>query len=232
MEYVSCKAGIVKESHNVIIRNNSRASFWGSNEIQTGNNGPMKNKIIKSIGMAIICILISARVYASVTMIEGTGFAKTIEVQKSRLYLNGVALLRYLIFIEAYTGALYLPKNADGEHALDNITKRLELEYRVAIAADDFARVTRQKLRETVSSSRFNRLLPQIESLNRLYKSVRPGDRYALTYIPGQGTQLIYNSTLLGSIEGADFATALFGIWIGDDPIDKGFRDKLLGKEK
>ncbi len=144
----------------------------------------------------------------------------------------GIALLRYLIFIEAYAGALYLPKNADGDRALDDIMKRLELEYRVAISADDFARATRQKIKETVSSSTFNKLLPKIESLNRLYKSVHPGDRYALTYVPGQGTQLFYNSTLLGSIEGGDFATALFGIWIGDDPIDKGFRDKLLGNVK
>lgn len=182
--------------------------------------------------MALSGILISTHVYANVTMIDGTGFSKTIEVQKNRLYLNGVALMKYLIFVEAYAGALYLPKNADGAQALDDIMKRLELEYRVAITADDFARATRQKIKETVSSSNFIRLLPKIESLNRLYQSVRPGDRYALTYVPGEGTQLNYNSTLLGSIEGADFANALFGIWIGNDPIDKGFRDKLLGNEK
>jgi len=191
----------------------------------------MKIKISKSIATSLICILISANVYASVTMIDGTGFSNSIDVQKSRLYLKGAALLRYWIFVEAYAGALYLPKNSNGDQALDDIMKSLELEYRVAISADDFARATRQKIKETVSSSTFNRLLPKIETLNRLYKSVRPGDRYALTYVPGEGTQLIYNSTLLGRIEGADFATALFGIWIGDDPIDKGFRDKLLGKE-
>ncbi|HKL83150.1 MAG TPA: chalcone isomerase family protein [Desulfobacter sp.] len=191
----------------------------------------MKIKISKSIATSLICILISANVYASVTMIDGTGFSNSIDVQKSRLYLKGAALLRYWIFVEAYAGALYLPKNSNGDQALDDIMKSLELEYRVAISADDFARATRQKIKETVSNSTFNRLLPKIETLNRLYKSVRPGDRYALTYVPGEGTQLIYNSTLLGRIEGADFATALFGIWIGDDPIDKGFRDKLLGKE-
>ena len=191
----------------------------------------MKIKISKSIATSLICILISANVYASVTMIDGTGFSNSIDVQKSRLYLKGAALLRYWIFVEAYAGALYLPKNSNGDQALDDIMKSLELEYRVAISADDFARATRQKIKETVSSSTFNRLLPKIETLNRLYKSVRPGDRYALTYVPGEGTQLIYNSTLLGRIEGADFATALFGIWIGDDPIDKGFRDKLLGRE-
>jgi len=191
----------------------------------------MKIKISKSIATSLICILISANVYASVTMIDGTGFSNSIDVQKSRLYLKGAALLRYWIFVEAYAGALYLPKNSNGDQALDDIMKSLELEYRVAISADDFARATRQKIKETVSSSTFNRLLPKIETLNRLYKSVRPGDRYALIYVPGEGTQLIYNSTLLGRIEGADFATALFGIWIGDDPIDKGFRDKLLGRE-
>jgi hypothetical protein len=74
--------------------------------------------------------------------------------------------------------------------------------------------------------------VPKIESLNRLYKDVQPKDRYALTYLPGLGTQLTLNSVSLGTIEGAEFAKALFGIWIGVNPIDKTFRDRLLGKIK
>ena len=172
----------------------------------------------------------SATIGREVTMIDGTGFANSIEVNKNRLHLKGAAMLRVLIFVQAYAGAFYLPREADGSMALDDIGKYLELEYRVAISAEDFADATRQKIKESLPPADFSRLLPKIESLNRLYRSVQPGDRYALAYIPGEGTQLIYNSTPLGSVSGADFANALFGIWIGENPIDKGFRDKLLGK--
>lgn len=181
---------------------------------------------------ASVFVLQAWNLNASVTIVDGTGFSNTFETQHTRLHLKGASMLRYLLFIEAYAGALYLPKGSGGSQALDDITKCLELEYRVAISADDFAKATLKKIKESVNSDFFNRLLPKIESLNSLYRNVKPGDRYALLYIPGAGTQLIYNTIPLGTIEGSEFAKVVFGIWIGDNPIDKEFRNKLLGKEK
>jgi hypothetical protein len=58
---------------------------------------------------------------------------------------------------------------------------------------------------------------------------VEPGDRYALTYIPGMGTELSLNGEAKGTIQGADFAAAIFSIWLGTKPIDKGLKRQLLG---
>jgi chalcone isomerase-like protein len=58
---------------------------------------------------------------------------------------------------------------------------------------------------------------------------VSPGDRYALTYVPDVGTELRLNEESLATIPGEDFAEAYFGIWLGDQPLDEGLRDKLLG---
>ncbi|MCG8642734.1 MAG: chalcone isomerase family protein [Desulfobacterales bacterium] len=162
--------------------------------------------------------------------IDGTAFATQIEAGGEVLHIKGVALLRYLIFIKAYTGAFYLPQGVDGSRALDEIPRYLVLEYRVAISAQDFADATYQKIKESVSSEEFQRIEPQINAINRLYLDVDPGDRYALTYIPGRGTQLSLNGTPLGTVEGPEFSRALFSIWIGDNPIDGYFRDRLLGK--
>lgn len=179
-----------------------------------------------------VFFFVTGPVHAAVTTVDGTVFSNTVTVNQTRLDLQGVALLRYMYFIEAYTGALYLPDTADGSLALEDISKHLVLEYRVAISAEDFARATEKKIRESVSEAEFQRLLPKITALNRLYRDVVPRDRYALTYIPGSGTVLTYNSTPLGTIEGHEFARAVFSIWIGANPIDKGFRDKLLGKQR
>lgn len=88
---------------------------------------------------------IPGTVHAAVTMVDGTPFSNTVTVHQNRLDLQGAALLRYMYFIEAYTGALYLPDTADGSHALEDIPKHLVLEYRVAISAEDFARATEKK---------------------------------------------------------------------------------------
>jgi hypothetical protein len=62
-----------------------------------------------------------------------------------------------------------------------------------------------------------------------MYEDVKPGDRYSLTYIPGKGTKLALNGEHKGTIEGSEFAAALFSIWLGNKPIDKTFKKQILG---
>jgi len=162
--------------------------------------------------------------------VDGTNFAPLVNIIDNQLHLKGAALLRYLVFIKAYAGALYLPEGVDGSHALEDTPKHLVLEYRVAISAADFADATARKIKDSVNSETYLKIQPHIQSLNQLYRDVQAGDRYSLTYIPGKGTQLTYNTTPLGTVEGSDFSRALFSIWIGDNPIDRTFRDKLMGK--
>ena len=73
------------------------------------------------------------------------------------------------------------------------------------------------------------RLRPRIDYHNSLYVDVQPGDRYSLTYIPGKGTVLALNDKPIGTIEGADFAAAIFSIWLGAKPMDTKFKRSLLG---
>ena len=190
----------------------------------------MKTMRIRLAVFAAVLVLQAAYLNAGVTVVDGTSFLRKFETENTRFNLQGAALLRYLFFIDAYAGALYLPEGSEGAQALDDIPKHLVLEYRVAISADDLADATRERIKVSVDGDAFRRLLPGIESLNRLYRRVEPGDRYGITYIPGIGTRLIYNGVPLGTVPGAEFARAMFAIWIGDNPIDAGFRDRLLGK--
>jgi hypothetical protein len=61
-----------------------------------------------------------------------------------------------------------------------------------------------------------------------MYEDIEPGDRYALTYVPGVGTELSRNGRSLGVIEGADFSSALFSIWLGERALDDSLRRQLL----
>ena len=72
-------------------------------------------------------------------------------------------------------------------------------------------------------------VLIQIDYHNSLYEDVQPGDRYSLTYIPGRGTELALNGEPKGIIEGAEFAQAVFSIWLGPKPIDNTFKKQILG---
>ncbi|WP_319521394.1 chalcone isomerase family protein [uncultured Desulfosarcina sp.] len=156
-------------------------------------------------------------------------FTKTVDIQDQRLKLKGAGLLRYMVFIKAYAGALYLPDPAPSDPVLAPVAKRLELAYYHAIGSEDFAKATRAKIRDNIDADQAQKLRARIDRLAEMYRDVKPGDRYALTYLPGKGTRLSLNGEDLGLIPGDDFAGAVFSIWLGDYPIDEAFRDTLLG---
>ena len=118
------------------------------------------------------------------------------------------------------------------QEALADVPKRLELSYFWGIKGSDFGKAGDEILERNVDPDTLARLRPRLEQINALYETVKPGDRYALTYVPGIGTELALNGRSKGIIPGADFAAAYFRIWLGDQSIDTALRDQLLACRK
>ena len=160
--------------------------------------------------------------------IEGASFRDSITVDNTTLKLTGTGLLRYWGF-KAYVGAFYLEEGFTIEEALSDRAKRIEIEYLRPIKGKDFGPATDKGISENVDVETFKRLRPQIDYHNSLYEDVQPGDRYSLTYIPGKGTELALNGEAKGIIGGAEFASAVFSIWLGPKPINESFKKQILG---
>jgi hypothetical protein len=164
--------------------------------------------------------------------IEDVEFADRLETHGRELVLRGLGLLRYRVVFRAYVAALYLPEDVAPERALQDVPKRLEIEYFWAIDAADIARAGEEILARNVPPERMEALASRLEQLHALYEDVEPGDRYALGYVPGRGTELSRNGAVLGTIEGADFARAYFSIWLGEAPIDDSLREQLMTRRE
>ena len=186
-------------------------------------------KLNKSLqhGLVILAVLFFA-LPAIAADVDGINFSDYYHVRDKKLKLTGAGLLRYWGF-KAYTGALYLEENASIDDVLSDRAKRIELEYFRAIKGKDFGPATDKSIARNVDAQTYSRLRPQIEYHNSLYEDVQPGDRYSLTYIPGRGTELALNGEPKGVIEGADFAAAVFSIWLGPNPINNAFKKQILG---
>jgi hypothetical protein len=186
----------------------------------------MKKKLY---GFLVVMVLLASPCVAGLTVeVDGVRFDKAVDAMDQRLHLHGAGLLKYMVFIKAYAGALYLPESVPSGHVLKPVAKQLVLEYFHHIKGEDFAKATRKKIADNVSADQANVLRSRIDNLAALYRDVKPGDRYALTYVPGEGTMLSLNGEPLGSIPGDDFSRAVFAIWLGANPIDQKFRDQLL----
>lgn len=166
---------------------------------------------------------------ATAAVVEGVSFPRSYTASGKTLELNGTGLLIWKWVIKAYVAALYLAPEAQPTQVFEDVPKRLEIEYFYAIAAEDFGMATLERVRLNVSEDELKGLKPRIEQLNQLYRDVEPGDRYAFTYLPGQGTELSLNGEALGTIPGVDLARALFAIWLGDVPLDDSLKQALLG---
>ena len=186
-----------------------------------------RKKTKRYLAIATIFLLLSGP--SSAALVEDILFDDLYSAGNVELKIRGTGVLRYMVFVKAYVGGLYLPEDVSSDDALSEVPKRLEVEYFHAIKGKDFGPATRKMIAKNVDDITFQRLEPKIELHSRMYEDVKPGDRYSLTYIPGKGTELALNGEPKGTIEGFEFAAALFSIWLGENPIDKSFKKQILG---
>ena len=180
--------------------------------------------------LAVVSAMLLCGSNSQARTFEKTEFSDRITVGDQKLPLRGVALMRWLKTLRVYVAALYLPEGTKPEQVLEDIPKRLEISYLMSFKSTDFGKGAEPVLMRNNSAQVMSSLRKRIDRLNAAYKDVKPGDRYTLTYQPGRGTELALNGTPVITIEGADFAAAYFGVWLGMEPLDDNLKADLLKK--
>lgn len=182
---------------------------------------------LRILPLIFAVVLVPASVVQSAE-IEGVRFPEQLQMGEAQLQLRGTGLLRYRSVFKAYVAALYLGEGAQTDDVLGDVPRRLEIEYFWAIPADRFVQATVEGISRNVDAETLEDLQPRIARFNALYEDIEPGDRYSLTYLPGRGTELGLNGQPKGVVAGADFASALFSIWLGPNPLNDTLRRQLL----
>ena len=160
--------------------------------------------------------------------IAGASFDRRVVVDETPLVLHSLGKLTKW-FLTGYAAGLYLGEGTGAERVLEDVPKRLELHYFYGVEAEKFGKAADTILARQFDERTLASVEDRIERIAGLYTDVEPGDRYALTYLPGRGTQLAKNGEIVGTIPGADFARVYFSIWLGEDPLDEDLRAQLLG---
>lgn len=162
-------------------------------------------------------------------VVAGQPFSSAVLHEGRSLDLEGAGLFRWKKVFKVYAAAHYVGRGDAGAPLEADVPRRLEISYFVEIDGPDFGKAAEELLRESFPPEVVVPLRERLDRLHAAYVDVRPGDRYALTYLPGRGMELALNGRPLALVEGADFARAYFAIWLGERPIDRGLRDVLRG---
>lgn len=183
--------------------------------------------VLTAFGL-IFLLAAPAALAAEAAEIEDIEFPSTVSAGESEIELFGLGLLRYRVVFRGYVGGLYLPADAKPQTTFEDVPKALELYYFWDIPGRFFGEAADELLAENLPAERIAELRPRLDRLNALYQDVKEGDRYRLTYTPGEGTSVALNGKTLGTIPGADFARDYFSIWLGEKPLSEPFRDQIF----
>jgi hypothetical protein len=160
----------------------------------------------------------------------GVSMPDKITVDGKSLVLNGMGVREATVFdVDVYVAGLYLEKaSQDGNAILGSPeTKRLHMQFVRDVDQDDMVEAISDGFKKSAGGG-LAALKPRIKMLSSWLPELEEGNTITMTYLPGRGVQVSINGKDKGTIEGDDFAKALFGIWLGSSPPNGGLKKGLL----
>lgn len=190
----------------------------------------MKSKIINLLLSGFVCIL-SSSVYSQDITIEGQKFPTKMKINDKIVYFNGGGV-RTKYFISLYVSTLYVPERTSNAQTI--IDQDTESAVRIKVTSK---LVTRDRFIESVrdgfkTSTEGKATQKEIDNFMKLFAGeFSKGDDIILIYKPGEGINVYMNGKNLGTAEGGlAFKKALWGIWLGKEPVNQKLKDEMLGK--
>lgn len=153
-----------------------------------------------------------------------TPFPDEVTVENRQLLKQGEGRFAWWGFT-VYRAAYYEEITSEGPPA-----RRLEIHYERDIPQEKIVRGGNYWLRKNVDDTTWEALQPALETLNATYTSVRKGDVYTLTTVPGLGLFLELNGSRLPLIDDPLLSQHYFAIWLGEQPLSRGLKEDLLGR--
>lgn len=167
---------------------------------------------------------------AETFQVAGATFPKVLTCGDGMLQLVGSGV-RKRLRLNMYAVALYCtshPKSHKDIIELDApAAVRLELVSNL-VSKETFENAVAHGFRNSTNNMP-DRLKAEIaQFLNAFVEPFKKTDVFEFAYQPGIGTRVLKNGEVKTTVKGTEFKQALFGIWIGDSPIDEVLKNDLL----
>jgi hypothetical protein len=177
---------------------------------------------------AVLALLLSVTAVEGVE-VAGVKLPETQSVDGKTLKLNGAGVRKKAIF-KVYTAGLYVETPSKDPAVLisSNQAKSMHLWMLRNVEGPKISGAIAEGF-ELNSKSAMPQLQPRLDQLAKLIPDVKEGDQIALTWIPDKGTVVNVRGTDVGTIEGRDFADALFAVWVGPNPVQDDLKKALSG---
>ncbi len=191
-------------------------------------------KFIRAIVVAVAGGLIPLGAQAATVDVQGIKLEDTIEMQGSRLQLNGAGT-RFKAIFKVYVAGLYLGKKVTTpEEVLSQPgPKRLAVTMLRTIDSKELGKLLTRGMEDNMEKAAMSKLIPGLIRMGEMFAAQKPlmaGDQFMIEWVPAVGSVI----TVKGVVQGepyreAEFFRALMMIWLGPVPADNLLKDALLG---
>ena len=166
------------------------------------------------------------------TTISGVTLPGTIKAGNTTMLLNGGGT-RVKFFMDIYVAGLYLSTKGNNGDIIAKANEAMAVRLHIVSGL-----VTSEKMMDAIKEgfkkSTGDKLAPLQARIDKFVKAfatepIVKGNEFDISYTPTDGVKITKAGKELVAIEGLDFKTALWGIWLGNEPVDKGLKAGMLG---
>jgi len=181
--------------------------------------------------LTLILTVTALSSFGQVTL-NGVTLPASVKVGESNLSLNGAGI-RKKVFFKLYTAGLYTASKSSDGAALASSDAPIGIRLQITsgmVSSDNMSEAISEGFKKSTGGNTAP-LQAKIDKFITTFKQdpITEGNVFELFYVPGKGVETYKNGKLLTTIEGQDFRKALFGIWLGSDPVDADLKKGLLG---
>jgi len=183
----------------------------------------------KRVAISLSALLVTFGIAASADAgtCGGVSMSDSKTLSGTTLQLNGMGIREATIFsVDVYVAGLYVEnKSSDGSTLAEaDSKKQLILHFVRSVKKKKIVEAYRESFQKLAGgeSGKLNRLLGWMQSTDE-------GEQHRYSYIPGEGLTVEIGGSKKGTIEGDQFASTFFKIWLGPSPPNEGLKTGLLG---
>jgi hypothetical protein len=188
----------------------------------------LRIRVMKHPRLVSLLVLSCVAAVALAGEVAGVKMPETVTVEGKALHLNGMGLRTKVVF-KVYVAGLYLEvpsKDSAAVIAADEV-KSMRLAILRSLKGSQVTEAIEEGF-EKNSKAQLSALKPRLAKFAAMIPNVEKGDDILLTYAPGKGTVVTVKGVEKGTIEGKDFADALFSVWLGANPVQEDLKKDLL----
>lgn len=160
---------------------------------------------------------------------SGVTLPDSVTVGGETLVLNGLGVREATLFnIDVYVAGLYLPaKTSNAEQIINgDYAKQIHMHFVRDVDRDKITGAYEESFED---HGDLQAQAEKLKELTRWMRDIQEGETMTLTYEPGKGTSVSVGGALQGTIRGFDFAQALWRVWLGAEPPNRGLKEGMLG---